>query len=179
MTAYLRHYANAMEGLGENMYEFFLYLSHKNYAINDSTLLILATHSFSPVKESRLAVTETLIKCFERKNIDLEVLANDYATLIYAVYAPFPRLLECFTQIKGSSALNDSALIQLIGLILKSEQYPDKLPTNFKKLFELYYELLHQYQIKIDQEIQQALLAWQDKFPAVKTITQKIIKEAA
>lgn len=177
--SYLRHYANEMEGLGKNMYQFFNYLSNENYTINDYTLLILATHSFTPAKQSRLAVTETLIQFFDRQSICLETLAQYYAQLIYVVYEPFSRLLEVFSQIKDCSNLNNSALIQLITIILKQEKYPEKLPPNFKKLFELYYELITQHHILLDQETKNTLQAWQIQFPTLKSIIQKILKQGA
>ena len=97
--------------------------------------------------------------------------------MIDANYAPLARFIECLTQVKNSSDLNNSALLQLIGLILKAVKIPEKLPTNFKKLFELYYELIAQYHTPLDQDTKAILQAWQTQFPTLKSVIQKILKQ--
>ena len=150
-----------------------------DYILNPYALFILATNGFHPNKAVRLAVSETLIHCLNQSKVDLVVLAKHYSILIYANYAPFSRLLDCLMPIKGSSDVNDRALIQLLGLIFNTENKPENFPTQFKKLFELYYELICQYQVKPDQDMRVTLQVWQEKFPSLKSIIHKILKEVA
>lgn len=149
----------------------------EDYILNPYSLFILTAYSFSPNKEIRLTVSEVLIQCLSQQKIDLEILAKHYVTLLESNYAPFPRLLECLLAIKGSSELGDQALLIIIMNIIQNYTIPEKPPSQSKKLFELYYELAHQYGIKLPKKSIDSLLLWQDKFNSLKTMIQKIIKE--
>ena len=149
----------------------------EDYILNPYSLFILTAYSFSPNKEMRLTVSEVLIQCLSQQKINLEILAKHYVTLLESNYAPFPRLLECLLAIKGSSELGDQALLIIIMNIIQNYTIPEKLPSQSKKLFELYYELAHQYGVKIPKTSIDSLLLWQDKFNSLKTMIQKIIKE--
>ncbi|MCY6412623.1 DUF6493 family protein [Acinetobacter sp. VNH17] len=175
--AYAANGCDSEEILHESMVNFFNIFAKEDYILSPYSLFILASHSFNKNKEDRLAIIETLISCFNQQKINLKVLAQHYATLIDANYAPLARFIECLTQVKNSSDLNNSALLQLIGLILKTVKIPEKLPTNFKKLFELYYELIAQDYTPLDQDTKAILQAWQTQFPTLKSVIQKILKQ--
>lgn len=177
--SYAANGCDSEEILYDNITNFISIFAREDYILNPYSLFILATYSFNKNKASRLAISETLTQCFNQQKVNVNVLAQHYVTLIDANYAPFSRLIECLNQVKGSSYLCNDALIQLIRHMLRSQQIPQELPTGFKKLFELYYELICQYQINTELEIQNALPAWQAQFPSLKSIIQKILKQGA
>lgn len=163
--------------LYESITDFIHIFTRKDYILNPYSLFILATYSFNKSKTSRLSVSETFIQCFNQQKINTNILAQHYTTLINSNYAPFSRFIECLNQIKGGSELCDNALIQLIHHIFQLYQIPKELPTGLKKLFELYYELITQYQFTPEQELKTVLQEWYIQFPTLKPIIQKILKQ--
>ncbi len=165
--------------LEESMTHFLQCLMQESYVLNPYTLFVLAAYGFNKSKDVRLAVSQALSVCFSQQKVDLAVFAQHLSVLVFANYAPFSRLLECLLGIKDSADLNNRALIQLIGLMLISDRKPENLPVKFKGLFELYYELLTRYQVKPDEDVRTHVLVWEQKFPSLKSIIQKILKETA
>lgn len=155
--AYLEMYCVDLEYAHPQSANLLQYFSQANYAFNPATLLILACESFHPNAAIRHTVAENLMRCLQHHHFSLDTLTHNYHHLISQQYAPLNRLLDCFTQIKGSSAISDQQLLVLLAKIFTIQPLPTTLPKQFGKLFDLYYELHSQYSLPISPAFSEAL----------------------
>lgn len=90
-------------------------------------------------------------------------------------YGPLGRLEEVLGQCRDISSKHNNALIQVINQMLLDYAIGEKMPTNFKKLIELYYDLVHKENQEISIEMKQVfekLMVFKSLQPILKKIKQ-------
>lgn len=125
-------------------------------------LWVLACGLLKKQKEVRLLAIELVIQSIQEQRLPLEELTKRLVMLIRGGYAPLGRLVEALTALKDISALHNSALLQWLEIIFKRMAKKAELPNNFKKLLELYFDLLVRLQTSPSDELLPILKQWQE-----------------
>lgn len=152
-------YLNAM------MYEFFHF--------EQQSVLFLATSSFSKEKEVRAMAIEVLITAIDRQRLPVQDLGKFLGILISHTYGPLGRVEEVLGQCRDISSKHNNALIQVIDEMLLHYTIGEKMPTNFKKLIELYYDLINKENQELSVEIKQVfenLMVFKSLQPILKKL---------
>ncbi|WP_306352174.1 DUF6493 family protein [Flavobacterium sp. '19STA2R22 D10 B1'] len=108
----------------------------------DHSIMVLACGLFEQKKQNRLLAGEVLIDLITKQKIDVDTMGRKAGFLISENYGPLQRFTEAITMSKDISPLHNSALKSLLDSCLENLKIGDKLPTNFKKLLELYFDVL-------------------------------------
>ena len=152
--------------LQEMMYDFFNF--------DRQSVLFLATSSFSNEKEVRAMAIEVLITAIDRQRLPVQDLGKFLGILISHTYGPLGRLEEVLGQCRDISSKHNSALIQVIDQMLLYYTVGEKMPTNFKKLIELYYDLVHKENKGISVKMKQVfekLMVFKSLQPILKKLS--------
>lgn len=152
--------------LQEMMYDFFNF--------DRQAVLFLATSSFNKEKEVRAMVTEVLITAIDRQRLPVQDLGEFLGILINHAYGPLGRLEEVLGQLRDISSKHNSALIKVIDQMLLYYTIGEKMPTNFKKLIELYYDLVHKENQEICVDVKQVfekLMVFKSLQPILKKLS--------
>ena len=121
--------------LKEMLYDFFHF--------DQQSVLFLATSTFNKEKEVRAMAIEVLITAIDRQRLPVQDLGNFLGILMSHTYGPLGRLEDVLGQCRDISSKHNQALIKIIEYMFLSYAIGEKMPTNFKKLIELYYDLVH------------------------------------
>ena len=125
----------------------------QSFQFSEVSTLILACCLFNDKKELRAIATEVLIQHIENQTIGVSLLAEKIAFLINNDYGPVSRVIESFTTIKDVSPLHNSALIILLESTIGNLELKEKLPTNFKKILEIFYDLKAKMKQKVSEKV--------------------------
>lgn len=105
------------------------------------SMLLFSSCFFREKKEIRFMASEILYQLIESQKIDLEQFAKHSSYFIVNNYGAFSRFSDAILSLKDSSPLHNKFLFRLIDLTLPIMDQMEKLPVNFKKLLENYYDL--------------------------------------
>ncbi|HCU45566.1 MAG TPA: hypothetical protein DF610_12545 [Sphingobacterium sp.] len=89
-------------------------------------------------------------------------------------YGPLGRLEDVLGQCRDISSKHNQALIKIIEYMFLSYAIGEKMPTNFKKLIELYYDLVHKENQNISVEIKEVfekLMIFKSLQPILKKLS--------
>lgn len=153
--------------LQEMMYDFFNF--------DRQSVLFLATSCFNKEKEVRAMATEVLLTAIDRHRLPVQDLGYFLGVLMSHTYGPLGRLEEVLGQCRDISSKHNNALIQVINQMLLDYTIAEKMPTNFKKLIELYYDLVHKENQEISIEMKQVfekLMVFKSLQPILKKLSK-------
>lgn len=139
----LRYCCEYSEGLGEDdLRAFLLIVSDTSFVFTDTIYYVIACcYLYKDSGLRNFAAEVSLLLICERR-IDVRQLAEKLARLISEGYAPLQRFLDVAAVIRDHSALHNGALLTLLETIVERFELKEKLPAGFKKLLEMYYDLL-------------------------------------
>jgi Family of unknown function (DUF6493) len=137
----LKYVANRADGASPELKAFLQITNRPEFWFSESTTLVFATCFFQEKKEIRLMASEVLMNLIQIKKIEVQHLGEKMAWLLTNKYAGVQRLSDALVAIKDISALHNSALFLLLDAFFQHFEATEKLPTNFKKLVELYTDL--------------------------------------
>lgn len=142
-TYLLRYCCEYAEGEGQEDLRGFLHVaSHPEFRFTETVYYVIACAFVYKDAALRNYSVEVLLFLIREKRIDLQRLGEKVTQLTFEGYAPFQRFLDVAATIRDHSALHNGALRVLFETILEKFQPDGKLPTGFKKLLEMYYDLL-------------------------------------
>ena len=148
----------------------------KCHPINQYTLMILAYLLFHSKKDVRLIAVDGLQSLIDQQKIEISVFAKHITALIENNSAPFSRFIESITLLNQYGSTNSSFVLQLVDDILSKVKFEEKQPIGFKKMLELYYILLGQYDQKPNKEVLTNLYVLLNQASGLKSIIAKIKK---
>ena len=148
----------------------------KCHPINQYTLMILAYLLFHSKKDVRLIAVDGLQSLIDQQKIEISVFAKHIIALIENNSAPFSRFIESITLLNQYGSTNSSFVLQLLDDILSKVKFEEKQPIGFKKMLELYYILLGQYNQKPNKEVLTNLDVLLNQASGLKSIIAKIKK---
>lgn len=111
------------------------------FKFRHNAMWVLACSLFNEGKKSRFIAGEILIQAIQQQKIDMQAFGKIVATLISNSYAPINRFMEAISMGKDISSVYNDALFQLLDSTLAHLSFEDKVPTNFKKVIELFFDL--------------------------------------
>ncbi|TDE09574.1 DUF6493 family protein [Dyadobacter psychrotolerans] len=152
----------------------FLYLSAQDgFVFSQTSLLVIGCSMFCKAVKTRSYASEILIYLITERKIDVKALGEKTAYLISENYGPVQRFIECLTMLRDISSLHNSALIILLDSLISNFTAKDKLPVNFKKLLELYLDLLIRTGSKPREGAMNIISLWKD-YNSVKSVLRQI-----
>lgn len=116
---------------------------------------------------------EVLITAIDRQRLPVQDLGKFLGILISHTYGPLGRVEEVLGQCRDISSKHNNALIQVIDEMLLHYTIGEKMPTNFKKLIELYYDLINKENQELSVEIKQVfenLMVFKSLQPILKKL---------
>jgi hypothetical protein len=87
-------------------------------------------------------------------------------------YGPIGRCIEVLEQCRDISSKHNNALLQLLDAAFAHYIIAEKMPTNFKKIVEYYYDLMNKEQYHFTDDLQQVF----EKLEIYKSL-QPILKK--
>ncbi|WP_343563763.1 DUF6493 family protein [Sphingobacterium sp.] len=153
--------------LQEMLYDFFLFDQQSN--------LYLATSLFSKEKEVRAMAVEVILAAINENRLDTTALGKHLGMLLSNGYGPIGRCVEVLEQCRDISSKHNNALLQLLDVAFVHYNVVEKMPTNFKKIIEYYYDLMNKEQYNFPEELQQ-IFGKLEIYKSLQPILKKIRK---
>lgn len=150
--------------LQEMLYDFFRFDQQSN--------LYLATSLFNKEKEVRAMAVEVILAAVNENRLDTTVLGEQLGMLLSNGYGPIGRCIEVLEQCRDISSKHNNALLQLLDAAFAHYIIAEKMPTNFKKIVEYYYDLMNKEQYHFPDDLQQVF----EKLEIYKSL-QPILKK--
>ncbi|WP_333865427.1 DUF6493 family protein [Sphingobacterium sp.] len=150
--------------LEEMLYNFFRFDQQSN--------LYLATSLFNKEKEVRAMAVEVILAAVNENRLDTTLLGEQLGMLLSNGYGPIGRCVEVLEQCRDISSKHNNALLQLLDTAFAHYNIAEKMPTNFKKIIEYYYDLTNKEQYHFPEELQQVF----EKLEIYKSL-QPILKK--
>lgn len=145
------------------------------FSFSPISTLLYACCFFQEKKDLRLLASEVLIQLIEEQAIDINALATQLAFLSSEKYGVFLRMVDGLVAIKDVSPLHNSALFQLLNSFFENLNLKDKLPTNFKKIIENYFDVLTKTNQKPSAKAVVFFEQWKDN-ASLKSLIKQILK---
>ncbi len=150
--------------LQEMLYDFFRF--------DQQSSLYLATSLFNKEKEVRAMAVEVILAAVNENRLDTTVLGEQLGMLLSNGYGPIGRCVEVLEQCRDISSKHNNALLQLLDAAFAHYIIAEKMPTNFKKIVEYYYDLMNKEQYHFTDDLQQVF----EKLEIYKSL-QPILKK--
>ncbi|WP_313266604.1 DUF6493 family protein [Sphingobacterium sp.] len=150
--------------LQEMLYDFFHFDQQSN--------LYLATSLFNKEKEVRAMAVEVILAAVNENRLDTTLLGEQLGMLLSNGYGPIGRCVEVLEQCRDISSKHNNALLQLLDAAFVHYIIAEKMPTNFKKIVEYYYDLMNKEQYHFTDDLQQVF----EKLEIYKSL-QPILKK--
>lgn len=150
--------------LQEMLYDFFRF--------DQQSSLYLATSLFNKEKEVRAMAVEVILAAVNENRLDTTVLGEQLGMLLSNGYGPIGRCVEVLEQCRDISSKHNNALLQLLDAAFVHYIIAEKMPTNFKKIVEYYYDLMNKEQYHFTDDLQQVF----EKLEIYKSL-QPILKK--
>lgn len=153
--------------LQEMLYDFFRFDQQSN--------LYLATSLFNKEKEVRAMAVEVILAAVNENRLDTTVLGEQLGMLLSNGYGPIGRCVEVLEQCRDISSKHNNALLQLLDVAFAHYNIAEKMPTNFKKIIEYYYDLMNKEQYHFPDDLQQ-IFGKLEIYKSLQPILKKIRK---
>ncbi|MFN8356603.1 MAG: DUF6493 family protein [Spirosomataceae bacterium] len=150
-------------------------LLSEGMVFDDASLLFLSCACLQQKREYRGLAAEVLIFHFQHQSINSSKLAGQLGFLLKNKYAPIARLVEILGLVKDVSNLHNHALVLLLDGILLAFDSKTDLPVNFKKLLEIYLDVLVKTRQQPSTELRQHLEQWIES-STLKNIVKQLIQ---
>ncbi len=144
--------------------------SHREFST--AATLFLASGLVNGAPVNRGIAIEVLIQTVSDLRLPVAKLGETLGKLLAGNYAPVQRLVDSLTQVKGVSAMHDSALIQLLEMVFP--QITGELPKNLKKLLELYADLCAKHRWQPTAAVKERATEWQKNATLKKVAAQLV-----
>lgn len=127
------------------------------FRFDSQSVLFVACSLFAKEKEVRALAIEVLVVTIEEQRLPVNELGKYIGQLMNNNYGPIGRSHEVLTQLRDISSVHHHAILQLLDQLFINYKTADKMPTNFKKIVELYYDFIHKENYAIPEEVHPAL----------------------
>ena len=144
------------------------------YRMDPASTLYLACSLYNESKEVRAMAGEVLMQTIDTHRLPAGDLGKQVGLLLAHHYAPAKRCIEVLESIRDVSYTHNDALLQLLEALLETIELNDKMPNNFKKLLELYYDLKLKQARELSPNLKTALENL-SRFKALQSIIRKIL----
>lgn len=131
--------------LQEMLYDFFRF--------DEQSSLYLVTSIFNKEKEVRAMAVEVFLAAITQNRLDTTTVGRQLGFLWSHGYGPIGRSVEVLEQCREISSKHNNALLQLLDTAFANYTIAEKMPTNFKKIIEYYYDLMSKEQYHFPEEL--------------------------
>lgn len=145
------------------------------YIIRDHSALYIASSFFSADKTVRAVCVELFIQTVEQNRFPVDLVAKHLLFLMNGEYGPIGRFADVLEQSKDVSAKHNQALLDLLLAVLKDLEIKEKMPTNLKKLVELFYDLQQKNNLELTEELQVSFKRY-EAYKSLQPLLKKILK---
>lgn len=145
------------------------------FKMNEYATWFLVTSLYNKEKEVRATAVELLIQLIEQNRLPTQSMGPKISMLINNDFGPIGRMTEIFEQCKDISQKHNQALLQVLAATFEGIEIKDKMPTNFKKLIELFYDLQHKTNWHLSENLITALKNL-EAYKSIQPILKKILK---
>lgn len=145
------------------------------YIFRDPSALYLATALFNGDKIIRATCVEVFLQTVEQNRLPLDLLSKHLILLMNGDFGPIGRFVEVLEQSKDVSAKHNDAILQLLSLLLQGLVLKDKMPTNFKKVIELFYDLQQKSGQRLNENLRQSIQQF-EAYKSLQPLLKKILK---
>ncbi|PDS25127.1 DUF6493 family protein [Flavobacterium branchiophilum] len=161
---------------GSDILTAFLHLANRSdFEFSHYCSAVFACCFFMDKKNVRLLASEVMYQKIESQTFPIEQMSGVFAYLISNNYGVFGRFSDAVLSIKDSSPLHNQALFLLLDGVLSNWILGEKLPTNFKKFIENYYDLSTKLNQKPSEKAKQFLVPFQEN-TSLKKLVGLLIK---
>jgi len=121
----------------------FLHLINRpDFEFTQYSTVVFACCFFMDKKEVRLLAAEVLYEKIANQSLPIAAFCSAISQLIANNYGVFGRFADALLSSKDSSPLHNQALFLIMDAVIGTLGKVAKLPTNFKKFIENYYDLV-------------------------------------
>lgn len=145
------------------------------FRFDTQATLFLACSLFAIEKEVRALAVEVLIHTIEERRLPVDELGKYIGELMTNSYGPIGRLHGVLIELKDISSLHHHAVLQILDQSFMHYTLASKMPTNFKKIVEIYYDLIHKENYKLSEDVYLSLENLLH-YKSLQPIINKIIK---
>ena len=145
------------------------------FRFDEQSNLYLATSLFNKEKEVRAMAVEVLLAAIQDNRLDTDTLGKQLGALLSNGYGPIGRCVEVLEQCRDISSKHNNALLQLLNVAFAHYNIAEKIPTNFKKIIEYYYDLMNKEQYHLPENLQQ-VFGTLEIYKSLQPILRKIRK---
>jgi len=145
------------------------------YLIRDHSALYVASSFFNADKTVRAVCVELFIQTVEQNRFPVDLVANYLLFLMNGEYGPIGRLADVLEQSKDISAKHNQALLALLLATLSGLEIKEKMPTNLKKLFELFYDLQQKSNLELTEHLKVSFKRF-EAYKSLQPLLKKILK---
>jgi len=153
--------------LQEMLYDFFYF--------DEQSSLYLTTSLFNKEKEVRAMAVEVFLAAIGEDRLDVATLGRQLGILLSNGYGPIGRCVEVLEQCRDISSKHHNALLQLLDVAFVNYTVAEKMPTNFKKIVEYYYDIMNKAQYRVPKELQ-PVFERLETYKSLQPILKKINK---
>ena len=174
----LNYAANACfsaQKLAEQTGLLFKRMLEPDYQLNCYSIYLLTSSFYQTNKDLRQAAIDVLKNAISKQSLKLDYMAQHLAELIHCCYGSLKKPLNALEELAQLSTLHQNAILQILEGIFYQTPITPELPRDFKKFFELYYQLMVKQNVDLDLSTQTALQQWQIQHQSLKPIIQKLI----
>ncbi|MGN5953098.1 DUF6493 family protein [Sphingobacterium lactis] len=145
------------------------------YNIDKQSCLFLACSCFALEKEVRAHAVETLIQIIESNRLPNESFADHLITLLNNDYGPLGRFADVLSQVKDISSKHNHALLLILSQVFEGVQVKETMPTNFKKLIEIFFDLQQKESYPLTNELKASIQKF-EAYKSLNSLLKKILK---
>ena len=146
-----------------------------DYQLNCYSIYLLTSSFYQTNKDLRQAAIDVLKNAISKQSLKLDYMAQHLAELIHCCYGSLKKPLNALEELAQLSTLHQNAILQILEGIFYQTPITPELPRDFKKFFELYYQLMVKQNVDLDISTQTALQQWQIQHQSLKPIIQKLM----
>jgi hypothetical protein len=173
--AYILNRSLGLSDSPQNALEGGLRLMLANYfRFSETASYVLAVACLVQKKEYRGLAAEVLLAHFEQQTIEPAQLGKKIAYLIQHKYAGIQRFVDVVNLVKDASMIHNQGLLIMIDAMLCDLKDLPEIPTNTKKLLEIYFDLLSKTHKKPSMLALEAVGIWQNN-ASLKSISKQIL----
>lgn len=145
------------------------------FKLDEQSNLYLASSMFNKEKEVRAMAVEVLLATINENRLDTAIVGKQLGVLLSHGYGPIGRFVEGLEQCRDISSKHNYALLKLLDATLMNYTLAEKMPTNFKKIIEYYYDLMTKEQYNTPAELNN-VLEQLEAYKSLQPILKKIKK---
>ncbi|MCP9763547.1 DUF6493 family protein [Lacihabitans soyangensis] len=149
-------------------------LLNENLKVTSPILMFLSTACLQQNREFRGLAVEVMIVQLNSNNINLEEFGKNIGFLIFNKYGPLSRFVNVLETLKDINNHINLSLLKIVEQIILNFRGVNEFPTNFKKMLEVYFDLMNKTRQKSSHQVIEIMNEWRS-VNSIKNIIKLIL----